>query len=749
MRCPQRNESGVKSYHQALLRIAFVVQFTRLIIAFIALALVGRAAEFRTDVMAVLSKAGCNLGGCHGNGQGKGGFKLSLRGQDPDLDWLALARDQGGRRVNEIEPEQSLILLKATAQIAHEGGKRFGAGDPEYALLLEWLSSGAPDSGMERKLVKLEVSPRERVLVEPEKEARLRAVAKFADGTERDVTRLAVFEPNNLTTHATAEGVITAEKPGEVTVLVRYLSEQVPVHLAFVPTRPDFVWSAPPANNFIDEQVFAKLRTLRSNPSELCSDSVFLRRAYLDLLGVTPSAQTARSFAANTAPDKREKLVEELLTRGEFADFWAMKWADLLKIEERQLDHHGMEVFHGWIRESIAANKPLDQFVREIIAARGSTYQNPPANWWRANRDPVTRAENTSRVFLGVQLNCAQCHNHPFERWTQDDYYNWGSLFARLDYEIKDNKRKDTNDQKEFKGDQSVVMKASVSFANARTGKPATPRFLGGPAPQITKDQDELQALAQWLTQSPMFARMQVNRVWFHLFGRGLVEPVDDFRASNPAAHPALLDALAKDFVAHGCDLRHLIRTVMASRTYQLASATNATNAEDDANFSHALVRRIGAEQFLDSASKALAAPLSIPDWPAATRIAQVPEGRKHYHPINAELDRFELVFGKPPRLVASECERTNEPTVGQAFQLISGRVVQDFLTRKDNVLAAAKDDPRAFVGNLVWALLSRAPTDAEADRFAKYLTDAKDKRQAAEDLAWSLLNAKEFLFRQ
>jgi hypothetical protein len=485
--------------------------------------------------MAVLSKAGCNLGGCHGNGQGKGGLKLSLRGQDPDLDWLALTRDQAGRRVNPVEPDKSLLLLKATAAVPHEGGKRFAPGSPEHAVMAGWLRAGAPDSGIDApRLTQLEVTPRERVLVEPETQTALQATAIFADGTRRDVTRLAVFEPGNMLVKVSDAGVVKREQSGEATVLVRYLDKQVPVRLAFVPERKDFVWSDPPTQNFIDEHVFRKLRTLRVNPSALCDDTTFLRRAWLDLLGIVPTAEAARAFLADSAPDKRARLVEELLKREEFADFWALKWADLLKIEERQLDTKGMTVFHAWIRQSIAENKPIDVFARELIAARGSTYENPPANWWRANRDPVTRAENTARVFLGTQLNCAQCHNHPFERWTQDDYYDWTGLFARVDYRIVENKKRDRSDTREFKGDQIVQMKASASVMNPRTGTAAVPRFLGGERPLVSKERDELLALADWLVRSPMFARMQVNRIWYHLLGRGLVDPVDVFRESNP-----------------------------------------------------------------------------------------------------------------------------------------------------------------------------------------------------------------------
>jgi hypothetical protein len=707
--------------------------------------------------MAVLSKAGCNAGGCHGNATGKGGFKLSLRGQDPDLDWLALTRDQAGRRVNLIAPENSLILLKATANLAHEGGQRFPVDSPEYAILLKWLRGGAPDSGKSApKLTKLDVQIPGHVVIEPAKDASLKVTATFADGTQRDVTRFAVYDPNNQVARVSIDGQVTAEKSGETTILVRYLSQQVAVPIAFIPARPDFVWSDPPTNNSIDEQVFKKLRLLRMNPSDLCSDALYIRRAYLDLLGFVPPAEAAQAFLADPSPDKRAKLIDTLLERPEFADFWALKWADLLKIEQRQLDYDGMQVFHDWIRESIAKNKPLDQFAKEIIAARGSTLQNPPANWWRANRDPVTRAENTARVFLGTQLNCAQCHNHPFERWTQDDYYNWAGLFARIDYKLSGIKGTDKSDKNEFKGDQTVFLQPKANYLNARTNEPARPRFLGvAEAPKITSDRDELLALADWLPHSPMFARMQVNRVWFNLLGRGLVDPVDDFRASNPPAHPELLEALSRDFVQHGYDLRWLIRTITASRVYQLSDIPNSTNADDLDNNSHTIVHRLTAEQLLDSLSAVLATPLPLENAPAGiTRVAQLAEGKKHYKPLVTDVDKFGAAFGKPPRLIASDCERTNETAMPQVFQLISGPLMQKLLSRKDNLLGhlleSEKDDAKV-VDRLFRTIVTRPPTPTELERGTTLLGSGSDKerRKAAEDLAWALLNSKEFIFRQ
>ena len=706
------------------------------------------AAEFRSDVMAVLSKAGCNLGACHGNGQGKGGFKLSLRGQDSRDDWQAMVREQGGRRVNPFEPEQSLVFLKATGAIPHEGGKRFSPDSVEGKAMLDWLRDGAADSPDAAVPTELIVSPNAEVIVEPKRDAHIRVTAKFADGSTRDVSRLAVYDPSNLSVKIAADGHVESLAFGEVTVSVRYLGKQVPVRLAFIPARADFVWSGAAASGFIDEHVFEKLRSLRMNPSSVCDDATFVRRVYLDLLGVVPSGESARAFVADADPEKRAKLVERLLTREEFADFWALKWADLLRIEERQLDANGVRLFHGWIRKSIADGKPMDAFARELLSARGSTYENPPANWWRANRDPVARAENTARVFLGSQINCAQCHNHPFERWTQADYYDWAAVFRRVGYKIVKNDRKDVSDQKEFKGDQIVNMTGDARVVNPRTGNVASMRFLGGDAPAAGQGKDELDALGDWLPRNPQFARMQVNRVWANLLGRGLVDPADDFRASNPPSHPELLDALAKDFSAHGYDLRRLVKMVVLSTTYQLAAAPNASNAEDATSAARAVVKRLGAEQILDSSAKALGTALAIPGFPELTRISQSPAGRKHYRPLDTDWDFFQLAFGKPPRLIATDCERIDEPTVVQAFQLISGSVLRDLITRSTRITEWAGKPAEESVDAMFWAILTRAPKAAELAKFSAHLA-AGDRRKATEDAAWALLNSKEFLFRR
>jgi len=718
--------------------------------------------SFRRDVMAVLSKAGCNLGTCHGNKNGKGGFLLTLRGQDPDADFKTLTRDQFGRRVNLLEPDASLVLLKATQQVAHEGGVRFKRDSEEYALLRRWLAAGQPDDAADLpKLARVEVTPTEQILFEPAASVRLSVTAVFADGQRRDVTALAVYEPSAPLVKVTRDGLVERVQPGEVTVLARYLHQQAPVRLAFLPARPGFKWSGPAPANAIDEHLFAKLKAHRLNPSPLCADEVFLRRAHLDLLGLPPTVDEAKAFLADRRRDKRERLVEQLLDRPEFADFWAVKWGDLLRNEELTLDRKGVQNFHHWIRQSLAENKPLDQFARELIAARGSTYANPAANYYRANRDPVRRAEMTAQLFLGTRLQCAQCHNHPFDRWTQDDYHDWTALFSRVDYKVIANVRRIGSDRHEWNGEQIVHDMAKASVPNPRTGKPANPRFLGAPSQLETQNSkletDQLDALAAWLTspQNELFVKAQVNRVWFHLMGRGLVEPLDDFRATNPASHPALLDALARDFVKHKFDLRWLIRLITQSRAWQLASEPTAGNRDDEVNYSHALLRRLTAEQLLDAQSQAAGVSLRLAGHPVGTRAAQLP-GAKVARVLKATpQDKFLELFGKPLRLFPSESERCNEPTVLQAFQMLSGPAVHELIADPDNRLArllASGQPDAALVTELYWAALTRPPSPTELRAALADLASGREpaaRRAALEDLLWALLNAKEFFLRR
>ncbi len=723
--------------------------------------------SFRTDVMAVLSKAGCNQGTCHGNFNGKNGFKLSLRGDDPDADFLALTRDTFARRTNPQHPDDSLILLKPTTAIPHEGGHRFGTDSLEYQILRRWIAAGLPADPPDLPTVRrIDVAPSRQVLVDPAQSVSLRVWATFSDGSRRDVTRLACYETSNAVAGVTADGRVQRRQMGETTVLVRYLNRRAAVQLAFIPNRPPLTpqqiaqaWGgrAPGPAQLIDYAVAQKLQSLRMLPSPLCSDSVFLRRVFLDTLGVLPTAAEARAFLNDTRPDKRARWIEQLLRRPEFDDFWAQKWADLLRAEEKVLDRKGVQVFYQWIRQAVAEDRPLNEFARELIAGRGSTYSHPAANFYRALREPDARAEAVGQVFLGVRLQCAHCHNHPYDRWTQDDYHRLAAFFARIQYRIVENNRKDRLDKHEFDGEQIVWLDREGEVKSPRTGAVVAPRFLGAATPAIPAGADRLQLLADWIAapDNLLFARTQVNRIWYHLLGQGIVDPPDDFRASNPPVNAAILEALSRDFAAHHFSLRHVVRTILNSRTYQLAARPNDTNRADEANFAHAIVRPLQAEQLLDAVAQVTGVPVPFDGYPLGTRAGQLPgirTARRRGEPPPGEGERFLKVFGKPERLLSCECERSGDTTVNQAFAMLTGPLLNEMISAPDNrlgrLLAAGRSD-RAIVEELYLAALSRPPREGEWRPAVAYIAKAKDRRKALEDVLWALLNAKEFLFRQ
>ena len=747
--------------HSDLFPKSRVDTFALAIVAVILVWLPGRlhaeeTVSFQTEVMAVLSKAGCNRGACHGNQNGKGGFRLSLRGQDPAADLKALVHEQFSRRIDRLAPDASLMLLKPTGQVPHQGGRRFDKDSLEYRLLRDWIAQGAADDQAQApRLAQLEVTPGESILVEPQASVHVKATAVFSDGSRRDVGRLATYEFSDPIATVDDDGLVEGSSFGETTLLVRYLDRQAPVRLAFVPARPEFAWQDVPEHNYIDRHVFARLKALRMRPSQLCNDSVFIRRAYLDLLGVLPTADDARRFVEDNQEDKRARLVEALLERPEFADWWALKWSDLLRNEEKVLDPKGVQAFHHWIRQSIADGKPLDEFVRQIIAARGSTYAEPAANYYRANRDPITRGEATAQLFLGTRLQCAKCHNHPFDRWTQDDYYGWAALFSRVQYKIVENRRRDGNDKHEFDGEQIVWMAREGELDDPRHGRAATPRFLGE-SDAALDDNDRLEALADWLTgaDNRQFARAQVNRIWYHLTGRGIVSPLDDFRATNPPSNPELLEALTDDFVGGGYDLRRLIRTITASHVYQLSAEPNHTNRGDEANFSHAALRRLTAEQLADALDHVTGTSTHYDGSPPGLRAAQLPGvlGSRTRRGRLGEPDGFLAMFGKPVRLLTCECERSDETTMGQAFELISGERVNQMLTSTDNRLTrllSSDQSTEERIANLYWTAISRPPTAAETVAAKEYVDRSDTARAAWEDITWALINSKEFLFRR
>jgi hypothetical protein len=712
--------------------------------------------EFAVDVMSVLSKAGCNAGTCHGNLNGKGGLKLSLRGQDPQHDHHALVMASRGRRVNRLAPQGSLLLQKATGQVAHRGGVRFSPGSAEYQTLLQWLSAGAAGpSPAAATVVRLQIQPEQAIVAAPSTEVQMSVHAFYSDGSSRDVTGLACYELSNLNAEVDPAGRVTRSRFGETTLIVRYLQQQLPVPIAFTQASPEFHWTEPAENNYIDRHVLAKLQRLSINPAPLCDDTVFVRRAYLDAIGRLPTADETRDFAADPHPHKRRQLIDRLLARGEFADHWALKWADLLRTEEKVLDVKGVDVFHGWIREQIALARPLDQFVRDLVTGVGRTFEQPAANYYRANRDPATRGETTARLFLGTRLQCAKCHNHPFDRWTQDDYYRWSNLFSQLDYQVGEDSRKDKLDKNEFAGEQTVLVARQEEVVNPENGEVAWPKFLGGDELSEQARGNRLGSLADWLASpdNELFVKSQANFVWYHLIGRGLVDPIDDFRLTNPASHPTLLEALAADLVDSGFDLRRLVRRIMNSRTYQLSSVPDATNSDDQTSFSRALVRRLPAEVILDMQSDVLDAPAEFVGYPPGMRAVQIPgvQRARNRDEAPGSGDRFLRTFGKPQRILACDCERSNETTLKQALVLI-GEGLSERLARPDNRLqrlATSTSSDGQIVHELYWTALSRPPAVAEEAAAIEWIQQSSDRRAALEDIAWALLNAKEFLFRR
>ncbi|MCR9293575.1 MAG: DUF1549 and DUF1553 domain-containing protein [bacterium] len=713
------------------------------------------AVEFSVDVMSILSKSGCNMGTCHGNLNGKGGFKLSLRGQDPYFDYQSLVHAARGRRINLTAPEESLILKKATGAVSHRGGVRMSAASAEYQQLVQWIQQGTQGPSPHAPRVKqLVVSPADAVIPAPLDSAQVLVTAIFENGAKRNVTERACYELSNLKAQVSPSGRVTRSDFGETTLIVRYLDEQVAVPLAFT-TGEKITWQEPQAANFIDRHVNAKLRRLMIPPSPICDDSVFIRRVYLDATGRLPTADEAKTFVEDPNTNKRQEAVDRLLATPAFADYWALKFADMLRTEEKVLDVQGVEVFHAWIRENIRRDTPLDQFVRELITGTGSTFEQPAANFYRANRDPATRGETAARLFLGTRLQCAKCHNHPFDRWTQEDYYQWSNLFSQLDYEVGENKRRDRLDKNEFVGDQIVLVAKQDEVRNPTTGKVAIPKFLGGPQLDANSDADRRQALAVWLTDpgNELFVQSQANFIWYQLMGQGLVDPIDDFRMTNPATNPALLEALADHFVESNFSVRKLVRTIMLSRTYQRASEPLPSNASDTTCYSHVQIRRLPAEVLLDMQSDFLGAPAEFVGYPEGIRAVQIP-GVQRVRPRDKAPkagDRFLKTFGKPPRIMACDCERSNETNLQQVLSLL-GAGLDERLTQSPRLeeLSQGQLSDSQVIEQLYWSALSRSPSTSEFEAAHALLRDPKLSRQAAiQDLAWALLNAKEFVFRR
>jgi hypothetical protein len=693
-----------------------------------------RRLSFTADVMPVLSRYGCNASGCHGKAEGQNGFKLSVFGSDPAADFDALVKEGRGRRVFPASPDNSLLLLKAAGRVPHGGGVRLPAASPDYQTLRAWVAAGTPFRlPSEPPVASVRVEPRERVL-SPHERQQLRVVARYPDGTETDVTALAKFQSNHDgVATVDADGLVRAgDVPGGAAVMVAYRNE-VDVFRVVAP-RPGKIdpYPAVPENNFIDSLVFARLKKLNIAPSDLADDAEFCRRVYLDVIGTLPTADEARRFLADPRPDKRARLVDELLERPEFDDYWALKWADLLRVDRQALGPKRAYAYHRWIHDALAANMPLDEFARALIMAEGPLADSPPASFYRAVPKPGDAASTLSQVFLGVRIACAECHHHPYDRWDQDDYHGMTAYFAGL--AVKPTPR-----------GEAVFLDGPGLVRHPRKGTDVVSHPLGEPTPEKAAPGDHRAELAAWMTRpdNPYFARNLANRVWAHLLGRGLVEPVDDVRATNPPTNPELLDALARHLVEHKYDLRALIRVVCASRTYQLSSRPNETNEKDEQGYSRAALKRVDAEVLLDMVCRTTGVGERFGGSPPGTRAIQLWDSKASHY--------FLKVYGRPERLSACECERGHEPSVAQVLHLLNSPEIQAKLSHEAGTVARlvkkhADDGP--LVEELYLTFYGRLPDAKEKAAAVTFLAGRKERRrQAAEDLAWSLLNSLEFVF--
>jgi hypothetical protein len=707
--------------------------------------------RFATDVVPILAKHDCNNGGCHGKATGQNGFKLSLFGFEPDFDHLAITREGRGRRVFAGNPDQSLLLLKATARIPHGGGRRLEMNSADYRTIRNWIQQGAigPQAD-DLVLQRITIRPNRPVL-KKNSQQKLTVLAEYSGGVVRDVSRLTVFESNVPEIAAVnRKGLVTTNlRGGLFSVMARFGDKfavfhgTVPFHTSLKPV-PVSSATAKPRTKF-DKFLFEQWRALGITPSPLASDANFIRRASLDICGTIPTTKEVVDYVRDTRPDKRKRLIDRLLQKSEYASFFALKWADILKNRGRgystRKQRAGTVLFSSWIRDSIASNKPYDQFVTEILTATGSQQKNPPTIWYRSVRTQQDYVESIAQAFLGVRIQCAQCHHHPAERWSQADYYSLAAVFARVG-------RKGGFADAEVPTNEIIYLKNTGKVLHPRSGNVMQPRGLGAAAFQLSPFDDPRQHFAKWMTarQNPFFARTMVNRMWGHFFGRGIIHPIDDARSTNPPSNPQLLDALSRDFANSGYDIKHLIRTITNSAAYGLASQPNSTNGEDNQSFARYYPRRLSGEVLLDGISQVLDVPTIFPGgpgvFPKGTRAIELPDE-------NVSIN-FLDVFGRPARTSACECERSSAPALSQALELVGSKEIQRKLTSKTGyveTLATNKKPIRENITNLFLRFLSRPPRPNEMTAATKFIQTETDIREAYRSLAWSLLATNEFLF--
>lgn len=694
--------------------------------------------NFVREIMPIISKVGCNAGTCHGAQDGQNGFKLSLRGYDPLFDYRALVDDISGRRFNRSRPSQSLMLLKPTQGVPHEGGFLFDEDSRYYALIEQWIAEGCHYETAQRA-ASVEVFPKKPLLQRAGDTQQLIVRAHYPDGSTRDVTRDAVFDTSNFEAATVSEsGRIEAVRRGEAAALVRYEGCFAAAPVTVLGDREGFEWQPSPEFNFVDEHVNNKLKRVKVLPSELCTDAEFLRRVSLDLTGVTPTVEETRAFL-NDPRDSREKRqaqIDELIGSPEYVERWTLKWSDLLLANREFITEKGVWAFRQWIRHAIATNKPYDEFVYDLLTASGSTFESPATNYYRIAREPNAVMENMTMVFLGTRFQCNKCHDHPFERWTQEQYYELSAYFSGVGHK-----------QGPSENELVVFTRGNPQpVVHPGTGKKVSPEFPYTHEGQVESEASRRQKLAQWLTspENPYFAKSLVNRYWSYFTGRGIITPVDDIRSSNPPSNPELLKALTRDFIEHDFDLNHLVRTIVSSHTYQRSFRTNEWNAEDEINYSHAVPRRLTAEQLYDAIMTAAGAPSDLPGVPDGLRATQLPDP-------NVKVSFLDM-FGRPPRESPCECERSSEVSLEQTLNLVNGPTVAKAVSHPKGLIARRVKEgvsDEKLVEDVYLAVFCRRPTKEEAKKGVAYLKEVDDRPEAAQDLMWALINSPAFLFNR
>ena len=697
-----------------------------------------RPVSFRLDVMPVFMRASCNTGSCHGSARGQDGFMLSLFGYDPVGDYYRVTRELSGRRIDLAYPAESLLVEKATEAVPHTGGKLFTKDSEYHDTLVSWLKAGAPDDPEDIATpTSLNIYPDQAVLEGKGRTQQFIAVAGYSDGTTRDVTSLTVFETNNApSAEISKDGMVTAGNRGEAFVMARFATFTVGSQVIVIPEglnyqRPEFA-----STNYIDGLVSDKLHKLRILPSELCTDEEFLRRATIDITGTLPTEEEYLSFVSDPSSDKRDKVVDKLLSRKEFTEVWVMKFAELLQIStnaNNQVSYKATLLYYNWLQERIAKNVPFNKIVQELLSSTGGTFNNPSTNYYQIERDTLKLSENVAQVFMGMRLQCAQCHNHPFDRWTMDDYFSFAAFFSQIG-------RKNAQDPREV----IVYNRGSGDMKHPVGGKIMEPVFLGAAKPEIKRGQDRRAVLAEWMAspENPFFSRNLSNIVWSHFFGIGIIDPVDDVRISNPASNPQLLDALANRFTEYNYDFKKLVRDICTSRTYQLSTKVNETNEGDTKNFSHSLARRMRAEVLLDAISQVTDTKNKFRGLPLGARAVQIADGNVSNY--------FLRTFGRAERKTVCSCEVKMEPNLGQALHLINGDATGNRI-RSGKVVQTMLDSGKSseeIIDSLYIRTFGRKPTETEKTQLiAKINVDPKQSREDLEDLFWALLNAKEFMF--